>query len=249
MASFDIAYPITIANEGGYISAADAKKQGDKGGETYMGVSRVYNPNWAGWAIIDNYKSTNGIPAYNSYIPDPNGTLSNLVKEIYKSQYWDAIKGDSINNQDIANLTFDMKVNSGGLGVEIAQQSVNKLIAPDSITVDGDVGDTTLGKINSLPADQLYQTMLDTRQNWIDTTGAMEDPQAVSGWLNRLNSFRKSIVEDVSQGISDVSDQYTQETTKFGKNYVNLGIAVIVLTVTVVGTGLLVYYIKTKKNA
>lgn len=51
MADFDKAYFRTCKFEGGY-----ANDKNDSGGETYKGISRVHNPKWGGWKIIDSYK-------------------------------------------------------------------------------------------------------------------------------------------------------------------------------------------------
>ena len=233
MADFDIAYQKTKDNEGGYVSAETARQIGDSGGETYKGMARNFNSDWAGWAIIDSYKAKNGTIPYNSYIND--SSLDDLVYQRYKSKYWDVIKGDSIQSQDIANLLFDLNVNGGG--VKTIQGSINKIISPDFIAVDGVIGSDTLNKINTLPQDKLYQQFYNDRKAWIE---ASPDKQFVSGWLSRLDKYRKSIVEDISA-------QYTVETLRFGKNYVNLGIAIIALTVTLAGTGLLIYHLKNKK--
>lgn len=45
-------YDILIKHEGGYVNDPD-----DKGGETYKGIARKFNPDWKGWKIID--KSSN----------------------------------------------------------------------------------------------------------------------------------------------------------------------------------------------
>jgi lysozyme family protein len=233
MADFDIAYQKTLDNEGGYLSADTARQIGDRGGETYKGIARNFNSDWAGWAIIDAYKAKNGTPAYNSYINDSN--LDDLVRQRYRSNYWDAIKGDSIQSQDIANLLFDLNVNGGG--VKTLQGSINTLISPDSIAVDGVVGNDTLSKINQLPPDKLYQQLYRDRKANIE---ANPSGQFKSNWLSRLDKYRKSVVEDISA-------QYTVETLRFGKNYVNLGIAIIAITVTLAGTGLLIYHLKHRK--
>jgi len=66
MADFDKYYPILLKAEGGYASAEFAAKYNDKGGETYKGIARNFNPAWEGWAIIDAYKAKNGIPKWKS---------------------------------------------------------------------------------------------------------------------------------------------------------------------------------------
>ena len=51
MAIFNLAYKKLEVAEGGYVNDPD-----DKGGETYKGISRKANPNWAGWISIDQIK-------------------------------------------------------------------------------------------------------------------------------------------------------------------------------------------------
>ena len=50
--AFSQAFAATMQHEGGY-----ANVQGDKGGETYMGISRVYWPSWPGWPVIDDWRA------------------------------------------------------------------------------------------------------------------------------------------------------------------------------------------------
>ena len=57
MSYFLDAYSITLQHEGGYGNDPD-----DVGGETYKGISRVYNPSWKGWGLIDDYKSESNFP-------------------------------------------------------------------------------------------------------------------------------------------------------------------------------------------
>ena len=51
MADFKEAFELTLAHEGGYVKDPD-----DRGGETYKGIARRYNPGWSGWARIDKAK-------------------------------------------------------------------------------------------------------------------------------------------------------------------------------------------------
>ncbi|MBC7912857.1 MAG: hypothetical protein H7Y07_01930, partial [Pyrinomonadaceae bacterium] len=53
MANFDLAYKITMHNEGGY-----ANDPQDNGGETWKGVARNFCPKWAGWVIVDRIKAS-----------------------------------------------------------------------------------------------------------------------------------------------------------------------------------------------
>ena len=56
MADFIPAKTITGGLEGLY-----SYDPNDPGGETWCGVSRVNNPNWSGWAIIDAHKKQFGL--------------------------------------------------------------------------------------------------------------------------------------------------------------------------------------------
>lgn len=108
MADFDKAFKKIIANEGGYVNDKD-----DKGGETFMGITRKNHPSLVIWKIIDNY-----IDMYNStygllkYIKN-NEAAMNSIKSVYKKQYWDKLLLDKINSQRIANELFDDCVNRG----------------------------------------------------------------------------------------------------------------------------------------
>jgi hypothetical protein len=102
MNSFDIAYKITSGNEGGYVL-----EDGDTGGETYCGVSRVNNPHWGGWSIVDKHK-----PLKKGQIIK-DAVLDKLVKDFYKEKYWNPIKGDTLPSQEIANGAYDQAVNGG----------------------------------------------------------------------------------------------------------------------------------------
>lgn len=108
MADFEKGFKKIIANEGGYVNDKD-----DKGGETFMGITRKNHPSLIIWKIIDDY-----IDMYNStyglvkYIKN-NENAMNCIKSVYKKQYWDKLLLDKINSQRVANELFDDCVNRG----------------------------------------------------------------------------------------------------------------------------------------
>jgi lysozyme family protein len=202
VADFNISYPLTSGNEGYYVSQEYFRAHGDKNsGETYMGVDRIQNPGWAGWPIIDKYKAANGPISYNTRLPQSLG-LEDLVKQYAKQKYWDAMKGDQIVDQDVANMLFE-QIWGGYGGIKAVQTVINSLITPDSIKVDGGVGADTLARINSIPPAILYPALYNQRQDWIDTVGARINPGAVTGWTTRLERFAKSFGDEVSTATSD----------------------------------------------
>lgn len=195
MASFHIAFQKTIPHEGGYLSAAQAAKQQDSGGETYMGISRNNNPDWPGWPIIDAYKAQHGVPAWNSFLPESLG-LTPLVEARAKTKYWDVINGDSIADQDMANLLFELYWGSGNFGIKQAQKSLNKVIAKP-VSVDGVLGKDTVSAINAAPQSQLYSQIYQDRKSWYQSKLAAGNPNADT-WLSRLSDFPAEIAQKIS---------------------------------------------------
>lgn len=88
--------------EGGY--ACDPN---DKGGETIFGVSRKYNPNWPGWAVVDSYKINGKFPhqATDLVLLEVEADLMKL----YQS-YANFIK---VEDEEWAYRIFDFAVNTG----------------------------------------------------------------------------------------------------------------------------------------
>jgi len=127
-----------MSHEGGYGNDPD-----DIGGETYKGISRVYNPNWNGWGIIDTYKSLSTFPS----CLDVDDELQRRVKEYYKDKYFDDYLGDNM-PKELALEMFDTSVNMDvGRSVKFLQIALNVLNRNRSLyqdqVVDGDYGPTT----------------------------------------------------------------------------------------------------------
>jgi len=132
MNSFEKAFINTMGHEGKY-----SFDPIDPGGETYMGISRVYWPDWLGWRYIDAGETSRG--------------LEESVKQFYKQNFWNRFHGDALADisENIAIEVFDTAVNLGvHRAVEFLQDSLNILnvnqgIYPDMI-VDGLLGSRTL---------------------------------------------------------------------------------------------------------
>lgn len=142
MAEFEQAYIITAQNEGGYVNDPT-----DAGGETYKGISRVYNPSWDGWGLIEDFKIADDFPAN----LNDSELLQKSVKAFYKAWYWDRFQGDSIPRhlQDVTNEIYDIAVNMGvHRAVTFLQTALNCLNRngesyPD-VVEDGVFGPVTL---------------------------------------------------------------------------------------------------------
>lgn len=118
MANFKTALDKVLYREGGYVNDPD-----DKGGETYKGISRKYNPDWKGWHIIDNTKKEHP-KDFKGYL-NRNPELEKAVYDLYKDKYWDCFDLDEIPNQQVANIMFDTCVNQGAVAaIKFAERSL-----------------------------------------------------------------------------------------------------------------------------
>lgn len=108
MADFNKAFELIVFNEGGYVNDPD-----DKGGETYMGISRRAHPNAIIWKHVDKitakYKTAKTITKYLKQ----NKELTDEIKSLYKSDYWIVFNLDKEKSQRLANQIFDNAVNRG----------------------------------------------------------------------------------------------------------------------------------------
>ena len=131
MSYFLDAYANTMGNEGGYTNDPD-----DAGGETYKGISRVYNPSWSGWFTIDCMKNTLAFPDNLDDVTPETERLNANVKEFYKMSYFDPYRGDDM-PYGLALEMFDTAVNMGvGRVVKYLQISLNVLNRNESLYPD-----------------------------------------------------------------------------------------------------------------
>ena len=127
MSKFISAYEKMIRNEGGYVNH---KVEGDRGGQTYAGIARVFHPSWKGWRLIDANQSD-------------SDQLITFVMEFYRENFWDALQASQVERQGIAESLFDFAVNAGiRTAVKLAQIVVGA-------NPDGIIGSKTLAKLNS----------------------------------------------------------------------------------------------------
>ena len=131
MAEYEPAYEKTILNEGGYKLH---NVPGDTGGMTYAGITRKWNPSWLGWEIID--RGDMG-----------NSQLTQMVRDFYKINFWDKVKGDDLARQETAETIFDFAVNTGlRVASKLAQLAVGA-------TPDGAIGPITVQALNAEDAE------------------------------------------------------------------------------------------------
>ncbi len=162
MADFNSCYESMILNEGGYKLHT---VEGDRGGMTYAGIARKMNPYWEGWTYIDS----NEIPP------------TQLVRDFYRKEFWDKIRGDDLNNQKVARMLFDFGVNAGwNTAVKLAQLAIG--VQPDGI-----IGPKSLAALNSVdPEVFVLQYSLAKIVRYRDIV-AKDKTQLkfLMGWINR----------------------------------------------------------------
>lgn len=187
MANFSEAYEKTMGHEGGYANDRD-----DAGGETYMGISRVYNPSWYGWILIDQEKGESDFPG----CLDDDDDLHDAVEDFYKDKYWDVNRLDEF-PQEVAEEMFDTGVNMGiGRAARFLQRSLNYLNRNgrlfDELVVDGAIGPASLNALDIVVEDEdddILLTMLNVLQgqhymNYMDKSPTQE--KYARGWFRRV---------------------------------------------------------------
>lgn len=153
MADFSKAIEKTLVNEGGYINDLN-----DKGGETNFGISKKSYPNI-----------------------DIKNLTENEAKKIYKQDYWDKLKADRIESQNVASALFDTAVN---MGVRTASKMIQSCV--DTQT-DGFVGAKSLKAINATNEELLllrFKLAKIARYAYI-TEKRPANKKYLLGWINR----------------------------------------------------------------
>ena len=188
------AYENLIGHEGGYVNNSN-----DIGGETYKGISRKYNPNWNGWAIIDKSKSDTFNPNNRNDVKKLNRELAlndelqNLVKEFYYENYWKRFNGDNL-PYEVAEELLEQSVvlgtwHTAGKNLQEALNLLNRNgdLFPD-LAVDGVVGKKTIQATNLVNKRRLLNVL-----NGIEFCKFKESMEnrpvneIFVGWFDRLN--------------------------------------------------------------
>lgn len=188
MAKFEIAESITGRNEGGY-----ANNKADKGGETYAGIARNHWPKWEGWEYIDHIKAQLGTSAktINLYASKDMAVVT-LVSDFYKQNFWDVMKLDLVNDQQLANSVYDFGVNSGTVrSAKFLQQAVNNVCGV-GLTVDGQIGNKTITEVNKHDAESIYNVFDKLREEFYRSIAKGSQAQFLKSWLSRLKPYKKT---------------------------------------------------------
>lgn len=176
-ANFKISMDYILAHEGYYVKDPD-----DKGGETYCGITRVYQPNWLGWKYIDRQKKYGKIK-WNTHIAD---RMLDFYVQDYYLDLWVTEDFFSIKDQHIANYLFDFRVN-GTIGTRIIQKALQDI--GFKIEVTNEMDSTTIKYINKSNKASLLRVIKERRSNFYRSIALRDSSQRkfLNHWLYRAN--------------------------------------------------------------
>jgi lysozyme family protein len=186
---YEQAFDKLIGHEGGY-----SNHPNDRGGETYMGIARVFFPYWAGWDLVDAYRKSDWFPG-NLKNDEP---LTRMVREFYKTEFWDKLKLDQFPEgfEGLQFEVFDTAVNMGKKrGGKLLQRALNILnrneAIVDDLKVDGIVGSQTISVIDKYKYEAHYLFklyVLIKAKIYVDILEGNHSQEAFArGWINRIS--------------------------------------------------------------
>jgi len=185
MADFQTAYNLLKIQEGGL-----SNDPNDRGGKTFMGISKVFDPEWVGWGRIDFLNSTHVL------LTTDKALLSDVQN--WYADKWISISLSQITNQSFANEIFDCAINEGsGTAILFLQRSLNvtnnqgKYFA--DLKKDGKIGPKTISAVNNHPNLQACFTAYNALRGnaYISICEANPSQEVfMIGWMNRINNYK-----------------------------------------------------------
>jgi len=176
---FNVFFDHLIEDEGGYLPGRIAKRTGDHGGATNMGISLRF--------LISCGVDVGDIN--NDGIVDEKDIMlltKQQAKELYFKYFFNPLYID-IRNVQLANRLFNFGVNVGKrTSVKILQRSVNKMMDIPLIKIDGLFGRNTLAAVRNVNQDKLYQQFIIDAEDYYRS---LNKPKFLKGWLTRLSKL------------------------------------------------------------
>jgi lysozyme family protein len=162
-----------LDHEGGFVNDPD-----DPGGATNKGIT---------FSTFE--KHAKGVLGLEPTLTNLKELTNSQAKVIYKSRYWNKMRGDDFTHQDLANIVFDFFVNAGYNGTKVLQEVLNSM--GEKLAVDGIVGPNTIKVLNSKKQVEVYRKFKQARIDYYEKLAAKNSKMKkfLKGWLNRVNSF------------------------------------------------------------
>ena len=165
-ANYDKCLEAILHHEGGYVNHPK-----DPGGETNLGVTKRVYEEWGG-------------------TKDMKELTVEDVAPIYKKNYWDKIKADSLPS-GLDLCVFDFGVNAGpGRAAKYLQGQIGTM-------ADGGIGPNTLAKLEEYlkftPVEQAIKTYQESRQDYYEQLSTFNSFGRV--WTRRVQETTKMALE------------------------------------------------------
>ena len=190
MADYKNLIPFIRKSEGGLSSATT-----DSASKNPSNCGKGKNGQWyhtnkgVQWTTFKNLADRGGYVANcTNFLTMPD----DIWEKIYKIGFWDAIKGDQIKNQAIANTFVEMTWGSGLGSINGYAGSLPMLRRFFKANYDKDVTSMSdiVDYVNKLDSQGktsvLFEKLYTYRANKYK---ALNQPKNLQGWLNRLNKF------------------------------------------------------------
>lgn len=162
-----------LKREGGY-----SNDLADPGGETNYGITR---------RVYEGWRADHGLPlrSVKAITPDE-------IASIYDARYWDAVRGDALNDGYDANVAlqvFDFAVNAG------PKQAILSLQRILQVTEDGILGPQTLMALHRKPPVETRALYADERERFYRSLVARKPAlqKFLAGWLKRVAIIRDAV--------------------------------------------------------
>lgn len=166
--NFEPALAALLKHEGGYVNHPK-----DPGGMTNLGVTKRVWEAYIGKEVTED---------------DMRNLTPYVVAPLYKTRYWDAVKGDEL-PAGVDMCVFDCAVNSGaGRAVRLLQKTVG-------VKDDGMIGPATLNAVKSKAVQDVIEGFTDHRQKFLESLPTFGD--FGKGWTRRVVE-----VEDQSKRLA-----------------------------------------------
>ena len=186
--NFGECFKILIKHEGGY-----SNHFADRGGMTFMGISRKFWPDEPIWDRIDMILDAGGEKEEINMLMDDDEVVES-VKQFYRREFWTKALCDRISNQQLASTHLNFTVNAGTRkAVRIIQEVANTNVGAE-LDLDGIVGSATRSAINNLNnlneeenvgVISDYKALAETYYKEIVANDSTQNVN-LAGWLNRL---------------------------------------------------------------
>lgn len=179
MADFNTALRKVLKWEGVYDNDPD-----DAGGETCFGITRAFEPDWAGWILVEDLQKRK-VPT-NVW---PSDEPLRLAVGSYYRAIWDKYNLDSLPD-DLAQCLFGGIINQGSARIiRMLQACLSAFV--EGVQVDGNFGTETKATLMAVSGNKpelLLQGIKAKRISaYFDVALKNNNRKYLGGWLNRLN--------------------------------------------------------------